>query len=136
MKYSLTLAALREANLARLPQFRDRKGRICHAQPDGSDWTSAQWLQAVVGELGELANLLKKVDRGDLIVEEAHEAIQKEFADVLIYLDIFALQFRIDLDEAVISKFNEVSERVRANVFLNPQGEVISDPSRAALGGG
>lgn len=55
----LTFNTLRGANMKRLPMFRDSKD-------DGSDWSPAQWLQAVTGELGEYANLRKKVERGDL----------------------------------------------------------------------
>jgi NTP pyrophosphatase (non-canonical NTP hydrolase) len=115
----LTFTTLREANLARLPQFTDRNGRRCHAQADGSDWTPAEWLQATVGELGELANLLKKVKRGDMLLDEAMPEIRKEFADIVTYLDIWALQFGVDLGEAVAEKFNEVSNRIGCRVFIN-----------------
>ena len=120
----LMFMTLREANLMRLPLFTDRQGRKCHSEPDGSDWSQAEWLQATVGELGELANLLKKVRRGDMLLEEAMPEIKKEFADIVTYLDIWALQFGIDLGEAVISKFNEVSERVGADVFISDNSEV------------
>jgi hypothetical protein len=73
--------------------------------------------------LGELANILKKIDRGDMTLEEARNEVEKEFADVLIYFDIFALQFRIDLGRAITEKFNEVSKRVGATVFIGDSGE-------------
>src|SRR6478736_2564011 len=107
----LSFRTLREANMQRLPLFRDANGEICHKEPDGSDWSPAEWLQAVVGELGELANVLKKVRRGDYPLEKALPEIRKEFADVMIYLDLFALQYGFDLGDAVIQKFNEVSRR-------------------------
>lgn len=121
----LRFSTLRAANLARIPTFRDRQGRLCHAKADGSDWTPSQWLQAVVGELGELANLLKKIDRGDMTLDSAREEVEKEFADVVIYLDIFASQFKIDLGEAVIAKFNEVSVRVLSPVRIDADGAGI-----------
>lgn len=114
----ISLRTLREANKQRLPLFRDAQGNICHKEPDGSDWSPAEWMQATVGELGELANVLKKVHRGDFTLEQAMPEIRKEFADVLIYLDIFAMQFGIDLSDAVREKFNEVSRRVSADVFI------------------
>lgn len=55
----LSFRELRAANLARLPLFRDRHGNLAHSQPDGSDWSETEWLQAVMGELGELANLVE-----------------------------------------------------------------------------
>jgi NTP pyrophosphatase (non-canonical NTP hydrolase) len=115
---SLSFGTLRAANRARLPQFRDAKGRLSHSRADGSDWSPAQWALAVTGELGELCNLLKKVQRGDFTEAEALPDIRKEFADVVIYLDIFASQFGIDLGDAVRDKFNEVSRRVCADVFI------------------
>lgn len=69
MSNALTFDLLRAANLARLPVFKNRHGAIAHARPDGSDWTPAQWLQAVMGELGEFANVRKKFERGDLTFE-------------------------------------------------------------------
>lgn len=114
----LSFSTLRDANIKRIPLFKDAKGNRCHKKEDGSDWSTAQWLQAVVGELGELANLLKKVERGDFPIEEVSQEIIDEFADVVTYLDILAYQFRIDLGEAVRRKFNKVSHRVNANVFI------------------
>lgn len=35
----LTFAELREANIARLPQFKNKHGEPAHSQPDGSDWS-------------------------------------------------------------------------------------------------
>lgn len=126
---SLSFNTLREANMKRIPQFRNAKGELAHSEPDGSDWSPAEWLQATVGELGELANMLKKVNRGDYSFEEGREAIAKEFADIAIYLDIFAYQFRIDLGEAVRKKFNEVSNRVSVPVYISTGDAVCThDP--------
>lgn len=109
---------LRAANEARLPLFRNKHGQLAHSRPDGSDWSPAQWLQAVVGELGEYANLRKKFERGDINLIEFTEEAKDELADVQTYLDILAFQLGIDLGQATINKFNKVSKRVDANVFL------------------
>lgn len=120
---TLSFNDLRAANLKRLPLFKDKHGRIAHAIADGSGWSDAEWLQAVVGELGELANVMKKVRRGDLTMEEARAEVSKELADVQIYLDILAFRLGVDLGEATVAKFDEVSRRVGANVFLaTPEG--------------
>ncbi len=115
---SLTFSALRHANTARLPQFRDAKGRLCHSEPDGSDWSPGEWICAVVGELGEAANIIKKIKRGDYTMEEARQALGYEFADIACYLDILAMQCGVDLGEAVRGKFNIVSDRVGSKVKL------------------
>lgn len=117
----LTFNTLRGANLKRLPMFRDAKGRTCHSKNDGSDWSPAQWLQAVTGELGEYANLRKKVERGDLTIEEARPMLADELADVVIYLDILAAQLGVNLGEAIISKWNRTSEKVGAPLYIDAE---------------
>ncbi len=129
---SLTFRALREANIARLPEFKNANGRPAHEEEDGSDWSPAQWLQAVVGELGEYANIRKKFERGDIDLEEFKELSWKELADVQCYLDILARRCLdsseeihptgIDLGQAVIDKFNLISERVGSTVRLGTEG--------------
>jgi NTP pyrophosphatase (non-canonical NTP hydrolase) len=114
----LTLDLLRRANLARLPRFKNKHGELAHSKSDGSDWSPAQWLQAVVGELGEYANVRKKFERGDLTATEFKELAGKELADVMIYFDILAFQLGIDLGTAVVSKFNEVSDRVGVDIKI------------------
>lgn len=116
---NLTFSTLRDANMKRLPMFRDAKGRKCHAKDDGSDWSPAQWLQAVTGELGEYANLRKKVERGDLTLDEARSMLADELADVVIYLDILAAQIGVDLSEAIVAKWNRTSEKVGAPIRID-----------------
>lgn len=125
---------LRAANLARLPEFRNAKGKIAH-NTDGSNWSTAQWLQALVGEVGELANELKKVDRGDFTFNEAFSKIASELADIQTYLDLLAYRLGFNLGDVTIKKFNEVSERVGSSVRLSHTGwqreggfTIISDP--------
>ncbi len=117
---TMTFAILRQANVARLPRFKNRLGLPAHSKADGSDWVLSTWCNAVLGELGELANLIKKVERGDLTIDEAREALGKECADVATYLDILAFRLGVDLGQAVVDKFNEVSRRVDAGVFIEP----------------
>ena len=80
--------------------------------------TPAQWLQAVIGEIGEYANLRKKYERGDFTSEYFLREARDELADVQCYLDILAASLGIDLGEATRSKFNRVSERVYSDVRL------------------
>lgn len=114
----LTFDLLRKANFKRMPTFKNKKGLPAHSKPDGSDWIPAQWLQAVTGELGEYANVRKKFERGDIDELEFKTEAAKELADVQIYLDILAGQLKINLGDAVILKFNEVSDRVKSPVKI------------------
>lgn len=129
----LTFDTLRDANKARLPQFKNKHGGLAHSKKDGSEWSPAEWLQAVIGELGEYANNRKKYERGDLSSVEFATEAAKELADVQTYLDILARRCLdspngvahpdgVDLGKATIEKFNEVSARVGSNVFIDSDG--------------
>ena len=110
----LTFAALRAASVARLPLFKNRHGEPAHSQPDGSDWSLGEWCNAVLGELGEAANLIKKVQRADVTLDEARPLLAREYADVVTYLDILAFRSGVDLGEITALKWDEVSARVGA----------------------
>lgn len=130
--HGLTFNALAGANRARLPQFKNKHGELVHRKPDGSDWSPAEWLQAVIGELGEYANFRKKLERGDITLEEFQVHAAKELADVQTYLSILSMRCLdlngtahpngINLGQATIDKFNEISERVGSNVRLDADG--------------
>lgn len=127
---NLNLEMLRLGNKLRLPQFKNSKGEPAHSKADGSDWTPSDWLEALVGEVGEYANFHKKFKRGDITLAEFKVHAAKELADVLTYLDLLAQRCLdvpgdphptgIDLERATAEKFNEVSQRVGCNVFLMP----------------
>lgn len=130
----LTFSALRLANILRLPQFKNPHGELAHAKKDGSDWSPSQWFQAVVGELGEYANVRKKLERGDITLDQFAVLAAKELADVQTYLSILALRaldvpgsphpFGVDLGEATRQKFNEVSNRGGSDVYIDNHGKV------------
>lgn len=73
------------------------------------EWSEADWMNAVVGELGELANLLKKRRRGEYI---AQQDVSDEWADVFTYLDLLGRRLNLDPQNAVMGKFHRVSERI------------------------
>lgn len=106
----LTFADLRAANAKRVKRW----------HPGGvTDWSLSDWAVAMAGEAGELCNVVKKLNRerdritGNTASEaELRDALGKEIADTLIYLDLLAMRAGLDLAEVTIGKFNEVSERV------------------------
>ncbi len=114
----LTFESVRAANVQRLPLFKNKHGVLAHGTPDGSDWSRAEWLEALVGEVGEYANWSKKLRRGDITPAEFETVSRSEVADIFGYLDLLAFRLGIDLGDAVRRKFNEVSNRVGAEVFL------------------
>lgn len=104
----LTFDAFREANVTRCLKW----------HPHGiASWSASDWVTAIVGELGEMASLIKMRNRerdampGNKF-SPTDEQIGKEAADVLTYLDLFCAAHAIDLGRAAALKFNEVSERV------------------------
>lgn len=121
----LTFDVLRGANIARLPTFKNAQGEPAHSMPDGSDWSPAQWCQAIMGELGEYANLRKKFERGDISEAEFKREAAYELADIQTYLDLLAFQLGINLGDATIKKFNMVSQRVGSDVFITADGQSL-----------
>jgi NTP pyrophosphatase (non-canonical NTP hydrolase) len=71
-------------------------------------WIPLAWGGALAGEVGELCNYLKKMSRGDKIKKKV---LAHEVADILIYLSLLADRLDIDMEAAVIEKFNIVSKR-------------------------
>ena len=104
----LTFARFREANVARCIKW----------HPNGIEsWSASDWVAAATGELGEAAGVIKMMNRerdglpGNKI-KPTKEMLAKELADVITYVDLLAAREGIDLAEALVQKFNEVSERV------------------------
>lgn len=115
--------------MLRLPQFKNAQGAPAHSKPDGSDWSLDMWCNAILGELGEAANMIKKLRRGDYALDDrppafegatVREALGKELADVVCYTDLLAFQLGISLGDAVAEKFNAISARVGATVEITP----------------
>lgn len=115
---SLSFRTLRKANLARLPHFRNAKGETVHEIGDGYDWSPSDWVCALVGEVGKLANLVKKIHRGDLSYYDAKRDLEDEIADVQTYLDLLAHRLGVNLERATTDKWNEVSARVQSPLII------------------
>ncbi len=102
---SLTFKQFNETNAAR--------NRECYAQCE--NWSIADWMMAIGGEVGEAMNVAKKYVRDGQPPGHAREAavarISEELADVLIYIDLLVDHIGGDLEAALVQKFNEVSER-------------------------
>jgi NTP pyrophosphatase (non-canonical NTP hydrolase) len=125
MSTELSFAELRFKNVGRKIRWHD---------PANEDWTGADWSNAMNGEAGEAANVVKKLRRcetglwdaqhypGDstnsqltsmdsiTATEELRKKLAAELADTVIYADLLAHYYNIDLGHAVVTKFNKVSE--------------------------
>src|SRR4051794_26640108 len=88
----------RFVNLARL------EGNLC------SDKEIIRFLAlAICGEAGELANLIKKSWRGDIV---DHAEIVGEIADIRIYLEHLSRILALNLDEECDRKLDRVERRL------------------------
>ena len=65
----------------------------------------------LVGEVGEFANELKKVVRGDVPYEERKAALAEELTDTFIYLMKIAAQTGIDLEAEYLKKLEKNQHR-------------------------
>lgn len=82
-------------------------------------WSGSDWATALAGETGEVCNVVKKLNRADVGApsikdpprdELVHE-LGREIADVITYANILAQRYDVDVAEACVEKFNEVSLR-------------------------
>lgn len=80
------------------------------------DWSWPQWGNAVAGEVGEMCNLIKKIDRGDTDI--SIDDIANEAADIVIYLDLLCQSFEINLQNSIVNKFNEKSEQIKSDIKI------------------
>lgn len=119
MKEPLTFAALEGANKLRLHDFKNKLGKLSHPDGDPNNWSIAEWTNALAGEAGEACNIAKKLLRGDYKDKELGIGeLLDEIADVVIYADLVCQRLNRSLSIQVERKFNEVSERVKSEVYL------------------
>jgi NTP pyrophosphatase (non-canonical NTP hydrolase) len=68
----------------------------------------------LAGEVGEACNIIKKLERERLGIRgsrDTKEHLAEELADVVICADLIAMHEGIDLERAVVEKFNATSEK-------------------------
>jgi len=68
----------------------------------------------LAGEAGEACNELKKLERfrmGMVGGKDDMQGLREELADVLICIDLIAMDLDIDLGDALKEKFNKTSEK-------------------------
>ena len=67
------------------------------------------WGNALAGEVGEVCNLVKKMERDQV---DLSPEILEELADVFIYLVLLARQFpHLELEKAILDKLEIIKER-------------------------
>ena len=107
-----------------------RKNRERCESPQGfnhklTDWSLSDWLTATVGELGEAANVVKKLNRvrdgvpGNKESEAQLRArLLQELADTFIYLDLLLQRVGAEPARVVRDVFNAKSDEVGCRIKL------------------
>jgi len=101
---NLTFEQLRAANVARNKEW-DKDGKI------GASFRGLE----LAGEVGELCNLVKKLERERMGIRGSRVSIldlAQELADVMICLDLLAMHYSIDLAHVTREKFNDTSVKI------------------------
>lgn len=106
---------LRDANIARAVDFQN-----------GAKVSAAFRGLELGGEVGEAQNVMKKLERlrlgmkGEYDKDELIKKLKEELADVIICVDLIAMDFSIDLTLAVMDKFNKTSAEKNLDHWLQP----------------
>jgi len=95
----------------------DRAVKAFKHHPCLTDWSPAEWSNAMAGEAGETCNLTKKMLRDGPETVDI-EDLGDEIADVVIYADLLATRMGLCLEDLVRRKFNKVSEKKGSNLKL------------------
>lgn len=117
---SLDLAVVQQRCRDRLEEMTAKFG-----PNHGEGWSLNDWIVAVTGELGEFANISKKVRRGDLTIEDALPDLRLEFADIMAYLMYVANKLDIDISEVFVEKWNIIGHRLLLEHNMNKFGDRI-----------
>ena len=87
-------------------------------------WSGLEWAGALCGEAGEAANIAKKLKRIESNIDgnvwsehplqmyQLKEKLASECADTFLYLTLLASRYGIDLEEAIVDKFNAKSKEM------------------------
>jgi len=104
--------------LDRLRAAQDKRQKLWD---DGGKLDLSYLGNAAAGEMGEACNIIKKLERERLGLPGSRastEALADELADVIVYLDLIAAKAGIDLQAAIINKFNKDSVKHGFDVLL------------------
>ncbi len=89
-------------------------------------WSSSDWMTALVGEVGEAANVVKKLNRyrdgvpGNKLSEaELRDQLRKELGDVFVYLDLMAQALGFSIADAAVEVFNAKSAEIGCPITVN-----------------
>ena len=84
-----------------------------------SGWSTSDWMTALVGEVGEAANIVKKLNRvrdgvpgNKLTPDELRAQLRRELGDVFVYLVLMAQSLGFSIEDAAVEVFNSKSAEI------------------------
>ena len=108
---------------------RARNGFRCYDNQPLTYWTTA-----LAGEVGELCNMVKKLQRVELggvdggssytAKDITKDKLKEEIGGIAIYLDLMASLLDIDLGEAIRDTFDDKSRQMGFSQFLGGNSDV------------
>src|SRR5690242_2952308 len=111
-------------------QFSDANRKRCES-PQGfnhklPDWDTSDWFLAVLGELGEAANVAKKLNRvrdgipgNKETPDQLRAKLRKEIGDTFVYLDLLAQAHGFTVADAAAEVFDDKSAEIGYPLLLN-----------------
>lgn len=82
-------------------------------------WSTSDWMTATMGELGEAANVVKKLNRvrdgvpgNKQTADQLRDQLRKELGDVFVYLDLTAQSLGFSIADAAAEVFNAKSAEI------------------------
>ena len=105
------------------PTFSERNRERCEAANGFNhkleSWSLSDWMTATTGELGEAANIIKKLNRvrdgipgNTETPEQLRLMLSEELADVAIYLDLLVQAAGFDLEKIIEAKFAKTNKKL------------------------
>lgn len=99
-----------------------------------NSWSLSDWMTATLGELGEAANVLKKLNRfrdgvpgNKETPDQLRAMFARELADAFIYFDLLAQAAGVDLPAAVAETFNAKSEQIGSPIRYLDRSATVPD---------
>lgn len=86
---------------------------------DLNSWSTSDWFLAMIGELGEAANIAKKLNRvrdgipgNKETADELRAKLRRELGDAFVYLDLTAQALGFRIGDAARDVFNSKSKEI------------------------
>jgi NTP pyrophosphatase (non-canonical NTP hydrolase) len=88
-------------------------------------WSTSDWFLAVMGELGEAANVAKKLNRyrdgipgNNETADALREKLRQELGDTFVYLDLLAQSLGVNIGAAAVEVFNAKSVEIGCPILM------------------